>query len=258
MEVHHHPQLHHQPKPWKEYLLEGLMIFIAVTLGFFAESYREHINDRGKEKEYMSSLLKELSYDTTEFSKTKALIFEIRPLLDSLYMNTKELDRFHYQLSGKWNMPVNEMNINYTPTLPTIEQLKSSGNLRLISDIEVVKGIVKYESLIKGSVTRSAASSEEAARLLFRLEDRLCDYSDFNRATDQNIFFRNSKDTLNRIFGYEMPVLFRDPEKINELANSMVNYKANLWGYSTTINAAVKEAVELMALIRKKYRMEKE
>ncbi|MFB9842968.1 hypothetical protein [Mucilaginibacter ginsenosidivorans] len=23
MEVHHHPQLEHKPKPWKEYLLEG-------------------------------------------------------------------------------------------------------------------------------------------------------------------------------------------------------------------------------------------
>jgi hypothetical protein len=34
MEVHHHPQLHHQRKPRKEYLLEFLMIFLAVTLGF--------------------------------------------------------------------------------------------------------------------------------------------------------------------------------------------------------------------------------
>jgi len=40
MEVHHHPDLHHKPKKWKEYFLEFLMIFLAVTLGFFAESYR--------------------------------------------------------------------------------------------------------------------------------------------------------------------------------------------------------------------------
>jgi len=37
MEVHHHPELHHKHKPWKEYLLEGLMIFIAVMMGFIAE-----------------------------------------------------------------------------------------------------------------------------------------------------------------------------------------------------------------------------
>jgi len=39
MEVHHHPDV--EKKGFKEYLLEGLMIFLAVTMGFFAESYRE-------------------------------------------------------------------------------------------------------------------------------------------------------------------------------------------------------------------------
>ena len=32
MEVHHHPDLHHKPKKWKEYFLEFLMIFLAVTM----------------------------------------------------------------------------------------------------------------------------------------------------------------------------------------------------------------------------------
>ncbi|HJP61786.1 MAG TPA: hypothetical protein VJ844_00005, partial [Mucilaginibacter sp.] len=49
MEVHHHPDLHHKPKPWKEYLLEYLMIFLAVMTGFFAESFREHLGDKSKE-----------------------------------------------------------------------------------------------------------------------------------------------------------------------------------------------------------------
>jgi len=56
MEVHHHPDLHHKPKPWKEYLLEYLMIFLAVMTGFFAESYREHLSDKSKEKEYLLAL----------------------------------------------------------------------------------------------------------------------------------------------------------------------------------------------------------
>jgi hypothetical protein len=51
MEVHHHPNLHHEKKPWKEYFLEFLMIFLAVTMGFFAESLREHINERDRAKE---------------------------------------------------------------------------------------------------------------------------------------------------------------------------------------------------------------
>ncbi len=35
MEVHHHPDLHHRRKHFKEYFLEFLMIFLAVTLGLF-------------------------------------------------------------------------------------------------------------------------------------------------------------------------------------------------------------------------------
>lgn len=44
MEVHHHPDI--EKKGLKEYLLEGLMIFLAVTLGFFAENFREHFAER--------------------------------------------------------------------------------------------------------------------------------------------------------------------------------------------------------------------
>ena len=47
MEVHHHPQLDHKHKPWKEYLLEGLMIFIAVMMGFIAENIREGDHEPG-------------------------------------------------------------------------------------------------------------------------------------------------------------------------------------------------------------------
>ena len=51
MEVHHHPKV--EKKNFKEYLLEGLMIFIAVTLGFFAESIREHFTEVRVTNEYL-------------------------------------------------------------------------------------------------------------------------------------------------------------------------------------------------------------
>src|SRR5215471_5281072 len=44
MEVHHHP--HVEKKRFKEYFLEFLMIFLAVTLGFFAENIREHFAEK--------------------------------------------------------------------------------------------------------------------------------------------------------------------------------------------------------------------
>ena len=41
MEVHHPHQPTHK-KNWSEYIIEFVMLFAAVTLGFFAENVREH------------------------------------------------------------------------------------------------------------------------------------------------------------------------------------------------------------------------
>jgi len=48
MEVHHHP--HVEKKKFKEYFLEFLMIFLAVTLGFFCGEYPRAFFGTGKGK----------------------------------------------------------------------------------------------------------------------------------------------------------------------------------------------------------------
>ncbi|HEY2583995.1 MAG TPA: hypothetical protein VGI43_19455, partial [Mucilaginibacter sp.] len=67
MEVHHHPEV--EKKGLKEYILEGLMIFLAVTMGFFAETIREHISDKAKGLEYIKSFAQDLRRDTANFSR---------------------------------------------------------------------------------------------------------------------------------------------------------------------------------------------
>src|SRR5580700_6040591 len=69
MEVHHHPDLHHKKKHLKEYLLEGLMIFLAVTLGFFAETIREKISENHREKGYIAGLINNIQTDTTNLRR---------------------------------------------------------------------------------------------------------------------------------------------------------------------------------------------
>ena len=47
MEVHHsHHHAGHAKKKFQEYITEFLMLFAAVTLGFFAENKREHYVER--------------------------------------------------------------------------------------------------------------------------------------------------------------------------------------------------------------------
>src|ERR1051326_9155564 len=134
MEVHHHPDLHHKRKKFKEYFLEFLMIYLAVTLGFFAESYREYLSD--KEKEYIESLVEDLKIDQQILSQNIAQLRSGISMMDSVILlldhpsllsnNTGEL-YFLARLSPRLQpLPVNDR---------TFEQLKNSGNFRLIKNI---------------------------------------------------------------------------------------------------------------------------
>jgi hypothetical protein len=63
MEVHHHS---HHPKKWKEYVTEFVMLFAAVTLGFFAENYREGIVEQHKKEKLLHSVVDNFKLDKTE------------------------------------------------------------------------------------------------------------------------------------------------------------------------------------------------
>src|SRR5688572_8096932 len=64
VEAQPHPEISHEPKKWKEYFLEFLMIFLAVTLGFVAENLRDDLKDRTKETQYIESFVHNLRDDT--------------------------------------------------------------------------------------------------------------------------------------------------------------------------------------------------
>lgn len=144
MEVHHHPQV--EKKNLKEYLLEGLMIFLAVTMGFFTENVREHVSDNHKEKEYMISMLSDLEKDTLSFDQAvatnKLLIMGTDSAMNYLGSDLNNRDTAHLALIYFYKYCVNFK--IFRPPDGTIAQLKNNGGLRLITDTEVVNKINIY------------------------------------------------------------------------------------------------------------------
>ena len=59
MEIHHPHHPTHK-KNWKEYITEFLMLFFAVTLGFFVENYREHYIEQQREKEFLQLIVQDV------------------------------------------------------------------------------------------------------------------------------------------------------------------------------------------------------
>lgn len=134
-------------KNTKEYLLEGLMIFIAVCLGFFAEQFRESIVDKQHEREYMQSMIEDLEVDIQRMPiPIKGYSFRNKDAADSLPMLLKNarLDKpaneIYFHLRGL----IRYVSFKVFITDRTIEQLKNTGEMRLISNKKVSDSILYY------------------------------------------------------------------------------------------------------------------
>src|ERR1700755_1585555 len=69
MEVHKHPHHVTHKKKWGEYLLEFIMLFLAVFLGFLAENIREHVVENDRAKEFSRSLIEDMQHDTAAITR---------------------------------------------------------------------------------------------------------------------------------------------------------------------------------------------
>ena len=145
MEVHKHPHHVTHKKKWGEYLLEFLMLFLAVFLGFVAENIREHKVEREREEVYMQNMLDDLKADTAIYSDYLARNAVIRDLVDTLNVLIKRPDRKKYIsqlaysariLTAKWKQ--------IAMVKRTYEDMKSSGHLRLIRNKEVSGKVSTY------------------------------------------------------------------------------------------------------------------
>jgi hypothetical protein len=158
MEVHHHPDLKHTRKPWKEYILEGLMIFLAVTLGFFAENFRESRVDGETEKHTIESLLLCLGSDTIQMKNIIAENTRIINHLDNLN-KLKNEDINKGEVKGKF-LSESINGLTSDPFFKTndgaLEQLKSSGMFRLIHKHSIIDSILKYDLKNKSTVNQEA------------------------------------------------------------------------------------------------------
>ncbi len=148
MEVHHHPQLEHKPKPWKEYLLEGLMIFLAVTMGFFAESLREHISERERAKDFAISLYADLKADTAEMHDYlryhKVAVANIDTLMQMVSENDpKQLPSGKLYWFGLWGGAFKV----FIPHDATLTEMKSSGSLRFFANLGFNSKLEQYDQL---------------------------------------------------------------------------------------------------------------
>jgi hypothetical protein len=236
MEVHHHPDLHHKRKKWKEYLLEFLMIFLAVTLGFFAETIREKISEKHRENDYIVGLINNIKNDTSDL---KGLIerndLELRGI-DSLlkisknnFLNIPVQDSiFYYGLHYTFNLHLFQFNDL------TLVQLRNAGGYSLIKTSRVADSIALYES----------KNNDIKVQERFVIDYYTQTMASFKQILDITLtgkFFQEY--AAKKVIPSDIPVLIsRDGERMFLLFNNYWIYKGSLSGY----NIKLKEHIEYL------------
>ena len=179
MEVHH--ASHVGRKKVKEYFLEFLMIFLAVTLGFFAESPREHLADNKKEREYIHGMVSDIKKDTANLAQVLRYFDMMLPMMDSGRKNFYKLQQPHsietlrgiqYSLGGFED---------FIYTGATLQQVKSSGGMMPIKNKLAVDSILKYDSKVKTALMNEKVLGD----LMVSMQHSMAAYSICNRSWKQ-------------------------------------------------------------------------
>jgi len=161
MEVHAHT--HTPRKKWTHYFWEFLMLFLAVTLGFFVENQREHYIEHQREKQFIRSLFNDIRSDTANIAKIINARTIKERMLDSIsyMMNSPRPTDFVMQIYPYAVLIGRTLPYRFVPNDGTIQQLKNSGAFRLIRNREVVDSISKYDIGIRNMLGQYAVEENQ-------------------------------------------------------------------------------------------------
>jgi hypothetical protein len=249
MEVHHHPDLHHKKKKFREYILEFIMIFLAVTLGFFAEGLREHMSENTRAKEYAAMLLKDVVKDTIELKRMlvqyRELINNFDTLQDLRRTEGSKMNDFDFWYYSYPAFIAGRISFNDA----ALQQVKNSGNLRLFHGLKLKEKISEYDNITRTFALRLEIELNWVP-VLNAFNNNLFDYDARIEITDK--FHRGVP--LDSLRKKNFHLLVKNPEEINRFFNFCDYRKGNWKGrIDDNINPTLEVARSLIAMLKNEY-----
>ena len=247
MEVHHHS--HTSRKKWTHYFWEFLMLFLAVTLGFFVENQREHFIEHKREKQFIVTLIEDLKSDTTHLARGIETRRQKELIIDSIVLLLNSED---YSKSGSdlyyWSYSVLRPT-RFFANDRTLQQLKNAGNMRLIRNLEVSDSIMAYDHQLRR--LQEVISDEADIRSQFREFAKKV----FNGNTLFSILDKENPAVFYRPSGF--PVLIKsDAATINELLVTL-QYTQHVMRVGRVSQVGLKNsASKLIEFLKKEYHQE--
>jgi hypothetical protein len=143
----HTPKMFSEPQTLKHRLIEFVMLFAAVTLGFFAENQREHYLEAQREHDFILDIRRDVVFELGEMKK----------LMNTQARRAKEYERLAKIDRSNWesNIPylyyadvLFSLKLNWSPTQETYKSMLATGALRYFRDQKFVAMLKEYEMLL--------------------------------------------------------------------------------------------------------------
>lgn len=256
MEVHHHPEV--EKKGFKEYILEGLMIFVAVTMGFFAESLREHINESSRAKEYAVTLVRDLREDTAALHKYVKRANYASSNVDTLMKMLAANDPRQIP-SGKlyWYGLFGGAQLAFSSHDATLLEMKNSGSLRYFANAKLNRQVAEYDQLLQ--LFRELEAQETGIYTEVRkTRAQLFDfkYNDAANTVVQRIYIKYNQASIDSFIRTNPPLLSYDKVEFNEYIE-MVRSRF-MKNSSNRADTLKHHATVLIGALKKEYSLEDE
>jgi len=231
MEVHHPHHPTHKKK-WSEYIIEFVMLFTAVTLGFFAENIREHQVEKHKAIVNVQNLYKDLKNDSVVFS----FMLKIRKKQDSSFQIISRLydqKKIEKDISTLY-VAHSFLSLRIMPSVSTmaLDQIKNSGALNYIEDERLKQEIQLYAN--------NAVSLKTREQREYAFIDKNIDPLTINRFEYKYYQELSNEDSF-EIKGDKILAIAKLPEGLKLVEQSTFNWN-NYFSILSTLNTIRKSS----------------
>lgn len=251
MEVQKHPHHVTHKKKWGEYFLEFLMIFFAVFLGFLAENLREEIKNKEEIHSDMQSIVADLKSDVIYFDSlivrneySCSMADSLIHMLSGTASNTSDIYYLARTVTANFGY--------FYSNAKTFEQMKSSGNLKLITPRNLLDSIATYYSSFQW-LSNQTELMRTKIDVIHQGNSEL-----FNTFVFQNMMHIDYGNFQRGVIAIKKPdgnpaLLTNNPAAINDVAIRYHYFYSTTKFYDKTAIQLDQQARRLIQLIEKHY-----
>ena len=233
------------------YFIDFIMLFVAVTLGFYAENLRDQQSEKNREISYLKNVHEDLLVDINRFEFVKSSNNFRLLMLDSLHMEINkpnpDLPSLYYYIRNL------ALRTTFESSHLGLDQIKASGGFRLIQNAKIIAGIQDYEGLLNSTMKLEEVREHSLEQARFKIAIVFDVGTLYQMTKNQNMGDRKIIQLRFKRPAFAAPFVVRDHETFNELVNLVtLSLTTNMY-LNLRYNELMSIAKELDTAIMREY-----